>query len=224
MKSFCFQPSPLSGKDQLVLHSNEKFCIKTDEDAKYFATTTPLTILERYLETLSSLYYEPEDSSCVELVDDNLYDIMRDILANRNPRSKYLAKIGATPISKDSVNLPFPMSSLEKIKEIDGNDILIKYLARYKDCPSFVVSDKLDGVSAQLCVDKDGKMKMYSQTSETQGKDISHLIKNVFHANELKNIPPNTTIRGELILTKDHFREIQQEFPGQYKNARNTVA
>ncbi|KAG1668737.1 hypothetical protein FOA52_014283 [Chlamydomonas sp. UWO 241] len=67
--------------------------------------------------------------------------------------------------------LPIYMGSLDKIK----NDP--KALERFKSAfDKFVVSDKLDGVSALLVSDGDGRMKMYTRGDGTYGQDVSHLL------------------------------------------------
>ncbi|KAG1653621.1 hypothetical protein FOA52_007627 [Chlamydomonas sp. UWO 241] len=107
------------------------------------------------------------------------------------------------------------MGSLDKIKD-DA-----KALERFKRTfDKFVVLDKLDGVSALLVCDGDGRMKMYTRGDGTYGQDVSHLLAYV------EGIPTNdpgtiVIVRGELIISKKRFAGMSRDANA---NARNTAA
>jgi NAD-dependent DNA ligase len=82
------------------------------------------------------------------------------------------------------------------------------------------LSDKLDGVSAQLYKNKNGKIFMYSRGNGNEGQDISHLVSYFVDKNILNKIPNDTSVRGELIISKDNFKKISSYM----KNGRNAVA
>ena len=169
--------------------------------------------LEIFLRKCSDSYY----NSGIILIDDNTFDILKEELEKKDPLNKFLTEIGI-PIrgTKNKIELPFPMGSLNKIKHDDGN--LEKWLNNYNG--TYVLSDKLDGVSAQIY--KQNKIiYMYSRGDEgLYGQDLTHLLTIINISKQaLVDMPDSMSIRGELIITKDDFKTISNK-----KNARNTVA
>lgn len=77
-----------------------------------FASTISIDELVDALKQLSHYYYNTDES----LIPDSIYDLLKMTLEERDPNNSYLQEIGA-PISKDKVDLPYPMSSLNKIKQ-----------------------------------------------------------------------------------------------------------
>jgi len=149
-------------------------------------------------------------------VSDEIYDILRDILIERDPTNAFLKQVGA-PLIKNKIELPYFMPSLDKIKPT--TDALAKWVSKYKG--EYVLSDKLDGVSALLYKDKQNKIKLFTRGDGIEGQDISHLIPFVLKPGIIFNdIPKEAAIRGELIISKDNFKKISKDF----KNARNAVA
>ena len=151
------------------------------------------------------------------LVQDDVYDYIRDYLEENDPENPFLSQIGA-PVtgSKQDVELPFEMGSLQKFKPDDGR--LLKWLSKYTG--PYYISDKLDGASAQLWKDHSGKFHMYSRGDGSIGTDISHLIDILFNNEILESIPNGTSIRGELIISINDFKKIASYM----KNSRNAVA
>lgn len=177
-----------------------------------YANSISVKKLVNVLELLSYEYY----NTGVSLVPDRVYDLLRNILEERDEHHPFLKVVGA-PIIKDKVKLPYHMASLDKIKPDTGN--LAKWVKRYKG--PYVLSDKLDGVSALLVKGDDGddSLKLYTRGDGVMGQDISHLISHVLPQSvKIDKMPPGATIRGELLITKENFKLINK------KNARNTVA
>ena len=90
-----------------------------------------------------------------------------------------------------------------------------KYTGKY------VISDKLDGISALLTFDQNKTVKMYTRGDGVHGQDISHIIQYigdykapVSYKWENKKI----VLRGELIMKKETFEKLGGS------NARNVVA
>ncbi len=184
---------------------------KVQQNPAKYAKNVSITKLVQLLKDLSHYYYNTGES----LLDDVMYDILRDTLKERDPSNKFLTVVGA-PISKDKVDLPFPMASLDKIKPDTG--ALTSWMKQYTG--PYVLSDKLDGVSA-LLYKKNDEFQLFTRGDGLKGQNISHLIKNVFPNNvNWDAIPDQAAIRGELIISKKNF----DKFGGKYKNARNTVA
>lgn len=172
--------------------------------------------LEKLLRKLADAYY----NTGVPLVDDNVYDILYDILKDRDPSNPFLKEAGSkVKVNRKKVELKYPMGSLIKIKPNEGN--LIPWLKKYHG--PYVISDKLDGVSAQIYKTSSGKLEMYTRGKGDEtgnvGEDISHLLKYI-NVGDMDSIENEFSIRGELIIKRKDFDKIKDE----YKNIRNTVS
>jgi len=179
------------------------------KDPYKFANSISIQKLVDILTQLSYYYYNTDEP----LISDSIYDLLIFVLEDRDPSNIYLQQIGC-PISKNQVDLPFVMTSLNKIKP-NTNYLNVwkkKYIGPY------VISDKLDGVSG-LLHKLNGKLHLYTRGDSITGQDITHLIPYIFNNNTYK-IKNDCAVRGELIISKSNFNKIKDK----YKNARNTVA
>jgi len=161
------------------------------------------------------------------VMEDNVYDILIDFLKKKYPKSSVLKKIGAKIKSKNKVKLDYWLGSMNKIKP--NTKDLEKWLLTYNK-NNYVLSDKLDGISALLIYRLNGNINMYTRGSASEGLDITPLIKYIdipkyetikeskYIANK-KNIL--MAFRGELILEKNTFNK---NWSSIMKNARNTIA
>ena len=148
------------------------------------------------------------------IIDDNTYDILKEYIERTYPANKMIHLVGA-PIEKNKVKLPYEMWSMDKIKP--DTKALPKWLKKYKG--PYVISGKLDGISALYSTEKD-EPKLYTRGEATKGMDISYLIP-YLGLPKKKGI----TIRGELIIAKATFAEkYEGSGPGKYKNPRNFIA
>jgi DNA ligase (NAD+) len=183
------------------------------KDYKKNGNTLKVDELVKVLKKLSDTYYNTGES----LVEDNVYDYLRDLLEEKDPENSYLLEVGA-PVrgTKEKVKLPFEMGSLTKIKP--ETDDIEKWTKEYKG--PYVMSDKLDGASAQLYKDFSGNAFLYSRGDLVYGQNISHLIKYFFDDQTIDNLPKGICIRGELIISKEKFKNISSYM----KNARNAVS
>jgi len=155
---------------------------------------------------------------------DTQYDILRRKLQLSVPHHVYFTGVGSA-VRGGKVKLPHKMGSLNQIFE---NDVEAWVSDNRLTTSRFVITDKLDGVSAMaIYPGNDEPFQIgYSRGDGTEGADISrHLSKIV-----PKSIPHPTSlaIRGEIILTKEGFDVLKTKvFTRQgleYKNARNMVA
>lgn len=177
------------------------------EDPVNYGYKLPVPQLVKLLKKLSDVYYNTGKT----LVSDKVFDSLEDVLRERDPSNIYFNKVGA-PVTKDKVKLPYFMASLDKIKSEDKLDAWIDdYSGPY------VVSDKLDGVSALLVFDN-GSCKMYTRGDGEYGLDISHLVKYVVP--KCVNTTVKTVVRGELVISKKDFENIKDS----YANGRATVS
>jgi len=193
----------------------KKILNEINTDPLSYATYTDINTLVEILRKFNEAYHSTDKP----LVTDHVYDILYDKLKERDPENIFFKEIGAkVKISKEEVKIPFPMGSLSKIKPDTG--FLDQWLNKYKG--PYIVSDKLDGVSAQIYNDPKLGLKMYTRGEMTDegniGQDITDLLKYI-DAGSIKNIPSGYSVRGELIISKDDFEKANTK----YKNIRNAV-
>lgn len=119
-------------------------------------------------------------------MDDDTYDALLDQLKELDPENPYLNTVGATPVGVVAT-LPYPMPSLDKIKP--GQDALDRFLAT----GPFVISEKLDGLSALWVA---GTRRLYLRGDGIEGQDISHL------ADGLQGLGKEGHVRGELVVSR----------------------
>lgn len=171
--------------------------------------------LVKLMRKLSDAYYNTD----TPIVDDKIFDILFDILKERDNDNPFFKEVGSNVrIDRKKVILQYPMGSLEKVKPYTGK--LDSWVKKFKG--PYVISDKLDGVSAQIYNDNN-VLKMYTKGKGDDegniGEDITHLLKYI-NIGKIENLPNNSSIRGELIIKKEDFEKIKDS----YKNIRNTVA
>lgn len=193
---------------------------KIIEDPEKYAKTVPITKLVTVLQKLSEYYYVKTEP----LVDDDTFDTMVEVLKERDPNNAFLFQTGAPTTARDDVKLPYGMPSLDKIKP--GGKSMKVFFTKYhepfekKSNISYIVDDKLDGVSGLLNKDKDGNVDMFTKTQTLMGKSKKHLIKYLFKDSVLNAMPKDTAIRFEILIARKDFKEFEEKF----KNPRNTVA
>ena len=137
-------------------------------------------------------------------------DAIYDILIGLHPE---LNNVGAPVPDGDSrkEKLPIWMGSLDKIKSDP------KQLESWKSkfAGEYVVSDKLDGVSALL---DSARGLLYTRGDGEVGQNIHHLIPLI---NGIpKGVPAGIMVRGELIISRVDFEEIKSRGA----NARNLIS
>jgi DNA ligase (NAD+) len=140
------------------------------------------------------------------IMTDEEYDKYIEELKEKKPDSILLKQVGTEQIS-GKVKLPYWLGSLNKIKKDK-----IDSWAITQNSP-FVITDKLDGVSALL-----HNNKLYTRGNGIYGSDITHLLKHIINIPKLSE---NITVRGELIMKSTIFNN---HYKDKFKNARNLVA
>lgn len=157
-------------------------------------------------------------------ISDATYDVVRKRAYASQPHHVYFTGVGS-PIRGGKVKLPHPMGSLNQKFEGDIEDWLIEHKLKESQ---FMVTDKLDGTSAMaIYPGNDEPFQIgFSRGDGTEGADITrHLLK---ITPDSISAPTSMAIRGEVILTKSGFVELQSlvltSNGKPYKNARNMVA
>jgi DNA ligase (NAD+) len=163
-----------------------------------------LSALENTIQSAADAYY----NSTSPTMSDSSFDAAMEQLRALAPLSKVLKAVGA-PVMGAKVPLPFSLFSLNKVKP--GGQ-LAKWAGR--NAGPFVLSDKLDGVSA-LAVwrrnpgQKQWKVSMFSRGNGVEGTDLTHL--SHLLPKKLRILPkaPKAelfAVRGELIVPKADFQ------------------
>jgi len=127
-------------------------------------------------------YYETGTS----IMTDDEYDVLVEEFRKLHPDHAFFSKPGPTP-SKGKILLPYPMSSLTKIKPESWLNWKVKGNA-------YVISEKLDGISALWC---SNTKKLYLRGDGETGQDVSHVIP---HIKGLQSKIGSWIVRGELII------------------------
>ena len=162
--------------------------------------------LHNYLRELDKQYHELG----INTVSDNEYDKIKDLYEEKFGA---LDDIGHPVLSSSSaVELPYFMGSMNKKKDADS---ISKWSTKHAG--PYVISDKLDGVSAMFI----GK-KLFTRGNGRVGRDVSHLIQHL----KLPVLKDNDTcVRGELVISKLNFNKlVDDEVLSHRAIPRNTVA
>jgi len=138
------------------------------------------------LKKASHDYYETGKPSMT----DDEYDTLKDTLQTMDPTNAFLNDVGSLP-EAGRVALPFAMPSLKKVKP--------ETLSAVKLTGPFVISDKLDGISALWTCGMNRNSGLFLRGDGLTGQDVSSYIK---HVQGLKQGLSACTIRGELITDR----------------------
>lgn len=166
--------------------------------------------LRSLIEKLDHEYHELGNPS----VSDDRYDSIRETYETKFGPLKRVGHpvhiVDTTGKDQVAVTLPFYMASMNKLKA-DG---LGRWKSKYPGV--YVVSDKLDGVSALY-----HEGNLFTRGNGRVGRDISSLLPHL----RLPNVPGGVTIRGELVIGKRNFNAlVDDEVLTHRSNPRNTVA
>jgi NAD-dependent DNA ligase len=145
------------------------------------------TIVQQ-LKRAAVAYYETDKP----IMTDAEYDALKEKLEALAPQHPFLQQVGATPTT-GRVQLPHFMPSLRKVKPETINSVSLK--------GPFVVSEKLDGISALWVCGMQKKPQLLLRGDGTTGQDVSHIIK---HIQGLRTcgLTASVVVRGELIIPK----------------------
>ena len=158
------------------------------------------------------------------IISDQEYDLIIDRIKELDPSNAYLAKPAHTQIeltqtitNKKKTTLPYTMGSMNKLKPQDVQQINT-FKSSYPE--PWIISDKLDGVSALYIVEPGKDPQLYTRGNGTIGTIISNLIPLISIPKLKSNLKTTIVVRGELIMSKKAFTKYSDKMA----NARNMVA
>lgn len=181
----------------------DKLNVKT---ARSVGNKLPILDLVKILRKCSDSYY----NSDISLISDEVFDILLDVLRERDPSNPFLNEKRA-PTGKEKFKLPCWMGGLAKVKSK-------KQLEKWHPSQC-LISDKLDGISCLVQVSKKG-VKLFTGGDGNEGLDITRLLPHLRGNEAIQRLKGEMLLRGELIMSKKRF----EECGGEYKNIRNMVA
>jgi NAD-dependent DNA ligase len=150
------------------------------------------------------------------IFNDDEYDEIKDYLKTIDKKNDYFKRVGADVAIDNKVKLPFYLGSQDKIK--DDDKILQKWLKKYNKPSSYVISEKLDGISCLIIINNN-IIRIYTRGNGIYGQDITQL-KDIIKGIPVFNDKQKLAIRGELIISKNNWTKIADKGA----NARNVVA
>lgn len=177
------------------------------KNPRAYAESLTISDLVHALKLFDHYYHDKN----FDKITDEDYDILKDVLAERSPRNRYLKDVGSkVSTGKQKVKLLAYMPSLSKLKP--GMSSLYDFIAN----GPFFVSDKLDGISLQLVYTNGELTQVATRGKGKIGQDVSAVIPTL---NCPKRISDKTTtaIRAELVIKKRVFKE----HGGDFKTDRN---
>ena len=232
--------SNLTSKTAKFIKDNQKYL---DNDIHNFGLNISIKQLVDILQFASDNYYNTDTL----VLTDYQYDILLDILTDRDPKNPYIAKVGAPIEGKGAVKLPYWLGSMDKIKPDDKK--LDRWLTKYNG--PYIISDKLDGISGLLVVKFDSVVNnisnitynLYTRGDGSTGQNITKMLQYVNMSgwcNErdetfnferdfldkclkihLKYGYAEIALRGELIMQQEIFNS---KYARNYPKARSLVA
>lgn len=154
------------------------------------------------------------------------YDKLKDVLRNADPDNPYLETIGA-PLPESTAwkkrKHKIPMSSLNKCN-LSGE--FTDWCKNHKNNHSYMVQDKLDGISIDLEYNKGVLIAATTRGDGETGQDILTNVLNMQNVKKVLKIENSFftgNIRGEIVITKTDFHELLKHEPD-LKNRRNSAS
>ena len=159
------------------------------------------------------------------VLDDDTYDLVKDLLTQKDPDNPVLTLVGSETNSEQKVRLPYYLGSMDKIKP--DSKTIDKWKLKYQG--PYLISGKLDGISILITISLNSskpKINFYTRGNGIEGQDVSYLQPAInLNINNIQKKMTNhkisqLAVRGELIISKNNFEKYQDQF----KNPRNTIS
>jgi NAD-dependent DNA ligase len=153
------------------------------------------------------------------------YDNLRLIAQKYDPTNPYFLGVGAAT-RVDKIKLPYPMGSLDQVQIGELQDwVKSKKLVNER----FVVSDKMDGISALLVYDENGWLQIaLTRGDGIEGQDITRHVKCMPESQVPPKVSGKMAVRCEIEFSDINFEKIKtvclRKSGEEFKNARNAIA
>ncbi len=190
--------------------------INRDPDKYVIENIKSTAQLEKLVEIASFLYYNFDGGGLT----DNAFDALHYHLTKRlRERGRRYEKIGAEPLEKMKIKLPYPMGSLDKL--YPGDNQLYKLIEN-----GCVWSDKLDGISGLVVYRGGNVYGIYTRGDGTIGGNVDYLQEFI----DLPSIEGDLAVRGEFVVKRSVWKEkyflgsVSQESSPTYVNPRSFVS
>lgn len=177
----------------------------------------PLNVIVAAIKKSNKLYHD----TAKPILEDYVYDALKDILKERKPNHSLLRTIGSGKTEQltrqKKEKLPYPLYSLDKIKPENAAD-LDQWCDEFPG--PYIVSDKEDGSSLEIVYGKDRKLdSIFTRGNGIVGQRVTRIAQ---HLNIPKAVPiPGLVVRAELVMPDAKFKKYAS---GEYANPRNLVA
>ena len=233
-----------STKSSTSMRITKALITKLEANPHTEALSTDTALLEKVLLQAKEAYYNTDKP----LFSDESYDILEHMLFEKNPGSVLFKLTGAKiEETHDKVKLKYYLGSINKVKP--NEKVLTKWLKEHNTGKkSILISEKLDGLSCLLIIEKNEKnekvvselqkpykMFLYKHGDGNEGQEITQLLEKGINLGNLNykeldkllsnsKTNPDTThiaIRGEIIMTKEMFNKKYNKL---YPKARSLIA
>jgi DNA ligase (NAD+) len=151
-------------------------------------------------------------------VSDKVYDAWSDELRTLDANHPALTAVGAPvgPSEWQKAKHQIPMGSLNKV----NTPTEMADWAKDKDCQSWFVTQKLDGISIEVVYEHGKLVQAITRGDGITGEDITVNVARMGGVNNDLNIDFNGSLRGEIIMQKSVWK---QDFP-EKANPRNAAS
>lgn len=138
-------------------------------------------------------------------------------------------RVGAEPVSDlEKVSHVDPMLSLQAVEDKRG---IMDFFDRIDGAP-VMAEPKFDGLSVEVVYEEGTFLRASTRGDGETGEDISHTLRTVrtlpLRLNDKVTVPDRLAVRGEAILPKDAFQEVNKarikEGDDPFSNPRNAAA
>lgn len=198
-------------RNALMLPSQQKKSSSVTAKPKSVVATLTAADKRKYKEAKKQYYLG------TPVMDDASFDALEDKIRAQDPKWSGLKKTGVKVGKKSAVELPFPIPSLDKIRDSEPAK-----LARWTaSVPGLkVVMPKIDGASFELQYKKGKPVLLATRGDGVIGKDISYFIPHI----NVPQVLPNKlslTLRLEGVMSNKTF---QAKWQGEFDAPRNLVS
>lgn len=172
--------------------------------------------LEENIEAAKNCYYNTPDESTIS---DQAFDAWVQELRTLDPKNKLLSDVGAPlPASSEwqKATHQIPMGSLDKVNTPEE----FTNYARNKNCKSWFVTQKLDGISIELVYDNGNLINAITRGDGFTGFSITPNVRKMQGVQSTLQNNFTGSVRGEIIMLKS----IHESKFSDKANPRNAAA